>query len=765
MRILLEEHSYQCTDELKSVLDTIGLDLPNDKDQVSINYVGYFYNTKLNDCVFILPKVLMNEKDRVFASSPTADDGFTPESLLNISIENGAIVDTDKQFTKNQRSFLYEFCIWIYRAILVFKSNNPTSNIVVAKASTDLSASNRNLQEKTYLDVIIALIDFYRFNKNFFIQVLKTIHSCYNKINWPRTVAKSQAFVQDDDEVAYLKLYNKKRFINFDEELFIIYFSILNYVSEQYGFPISVPTQFELIKGKKFEHYLNDFGARRLLQIKYKYFSDKALKLWNLCYFFFNKEILASKSSDKKEYLIAKNFNIVFESIIDDLIGDKRDAFPEDLKDQTDGKRVDHLYTHDALIWSNNAENNVYYIGDSKYYKIGNAIGDESVYKQYTYAKNVIQYSMDAFFAGDNSYIQLQDPLTEGYNVIPNFFISADVNQDLSYIERVEKANRVEKIKSKDGDNKGIEVKKEHPVYMSKQFENRLFDRDTLLIQRYNVNFLHIISLYARNNQITIHDWKTRARDLFKKNIQDDLKKLYLIYALTPKFNIDCKSYIKAKFKDLVGKIFAPFTDRDYYLLALDSPQQDPLSTDVDYDRQLQGEDNLDLFKRIKSVFNVDLVDISVAQKPKDSELNNIYQGCHKAVDAEHLDVLVVNNVLSESHICDPLFVECDFTLDNAQLFSRLHNVGFLMVKIADNKWHISTAQNVELSETNKDGKSNDGKVYLKIQNDLPKYKRELQYALDSEHVDKDICILGIEEICNKLINSEIKSKKSRYTV
>ena len=33
----------------------------------------------------------------------------------------------------------------------------------------------------------------------------------------------------------------------------------------------------------------------------------------------------------------------------------------------------------------------VYYIGDSKYYKRNTEVGEESIYKQFTYAKNVIQ--------------------------------------------------------------------------------------------------------------------------------------------------------------------------------------------------------------------------------------------------------------------------------------------------------------------------------------------------------------------------------------
>ena len=53
MRILIEEHQYQA-EQIRDVLH--GIDAMQDIDgNVSINYVGYYYNTQLNDCVFILP--------------------------------------------------------------------------------------------------------------------------------------------------------------------------------------------------------------------------------------------------------------------------------------------------------------------------------------------------------------------------------------------------------------------------------------------------------------------------------------------------------------------------------------------------------------------------------------------------------------------------------------------------------------------------------------------------------------------------------------
>ena len=92
-------------------------------------------------------------------------------------------------------------------------------------------------------------------------------------------------------------------------------------------------------------------------------------------------------------------------------------------------------------------ENDVYYIGDSKYYKIGSDPKGEAVYKQYTYARNVIQWNLNLFLdekskdSEKDRYknIRLRDDITEGYNVIPNFFVSANINPaTLSYEDKTE---------------------------------------------------------------------------------------------------------------------------------------------------------------------------------------------------------------------------------------------------------------------------------------------------------------------------------------
>lgn len=543
MRILIEEYQYPVA-KVKDILHGIDA-LENVEGMVSIHYVGYYYcaHPEVKDCVFILPKVLLKdtpEGEKVFGK-------YHPEDIANLNKDN--------PLTADEKNFLYKFAVWIYRAIVVYKNDDRNdSGIIYHTKLAQISKGNRRLSN-TYLDILLQLLQFNRENQSFFFFIVKNLHSGFNKINWTRTISKEMAIIQKGNPI-YLNPVNKKRQINFDEELLIIFFSILNYIGDTYGFPKQINVQFPLITGKKFEVYLKGYGKRRLRQIKYKYFSDKALELWNLCNAFFEESKSVLVNTDRKEYLLVKNFFIVFEAIIDELIGDN--PLPDGMeKKQEDGKIVDHLYTSKSLIEGEKTQ--TYYIGDSKYYKMGHPLGSESIYKQYTYARNVIQWNLDIFNSGKTapSGVRLRDDITEGYNIIPNFFISAKMDEAFDYA------------------NDGIEkTDRQHNKHKKEQFKNRLYDRDTLLLFHYDVNFLFVLSLYARNNASQKGAWKTKVRDKFRTEIQEWLQTDYKFYAMTARPGTNAKEYFRTHFQDILGKTYTPFAEENIFSLALD--KKDP---------------------------------------------------------------------------------------------------------------------------------------------------------------------------------------------
>ena len=617
--------------------------LENVEGEISVGYVGYYYNPQLKDCVFILPKVLVNEENKVFSR-------LDPHDIIDL--------DNCKLLTSEERNFIYEFAVWIYRAIEVFNKNNPKNDIVYHRQIAEMGKGKRVLSN-TFLDILLSLLRFNKERHSFFTTVLRNLHSGYNKINWTRTISRSTAWVQNDVPV-YLNPVNKKRQINTDEELIIIYFSILNHISETYGFPVDITLGFELIKGRKFEHYLKGYGKRRLKQIKYRYFSDIQLRLWELCYAFFDKAHQIHIVAEQREYLLVKNFNIVFEAIIDELIGDKE--VPRGLKDQADGKRVDHIYSYRNLT-NNEGDKPIYYIGDSKYYKLGNKVSSESVYKQFTYARNVIQWNLNLFLdeSKENQTLReahpkYRDEQTEGYNIIPNFFISAKMDENLSYADNVSTTNR------------------ENNTFLSRHFENRLFDRDTLLVYHYDVNFLYVISLYARENKYQKAQWKEKVRKLFREKIQAALEEKYNFYAMTPKPGLNHEKYLRENFQELLGKVYRPFDDTNYLSLALD-----------------QKEDNDTLLTKLQKDYYV--VECPLGENPKVVLSGEKAQNSSEAVHGRKGVLMVMMEkyaTKSANFSHGKLAIAIKMTIESMDIVEKLNNIGYVLFHHrSDNDQHL----------------------------------------------------------------------------
>ena len=548
MRILIEEH-YQATEDILNVVSELGPTI-GVGGKVSIGYVGYYYNANIQDCVFILPKVLLDEQGRAFQK-------YNPEDIVHLE-------DRNNPLNEEERHFVYELSVWIYRAISVFKERNKDTQIVLHERVAQIGHGQHRMSN-TFLDILLSLIQFYQDNQDFFFFTIKNLHSGHNKINWTKTIAHSQAYIQGNSPV-YLNPTNKRRQVNFDEELMVIYFSILNYIHREYGFPFETECHYDTISNQQFASYLKGMGKARLQQIRYKYFSDKSLELWNLCFAFFDEARQIVVNTKQREYLLVKSFEIVFEDIIDELIGSKNNELPTELKDQADGKQVDHIYRYKAL--TETSTDNIYYIGDSKYYKRNTRIGKEALYKQFTYARNVVQWNLNLFLDDNRRAEQkvelqastgmLRDETTEGYNIIPNFFISAqqrdlEMHSDITWVDR------------------------ENKDFTSRQFHNRLFDRDTLLVCHYDVNFLYVVALYGRKNEGMKAAWREKVRAQFRKEIQSMLDNHFQFHIMTPRKFVNGEEVLRQNFKQVLGKVFKPYpnapNEQCFYSLALEKPE------------------------------------------------------------------------------------------------------------------------------------------------------------------------------------------------
>lgn len=629
-------------DVLKDVVS-----VPVKEDKYSFGYVGYFYSKAAKDVVFFLPKVVLtgeiNEEsgdDTIFGASPQEIIDFESDTVKAKFTEEGC---------KEYKEFLSTLSIWIYRTISVYRQTH-NDNILESK---EYQSESRGKKQKhnTLLDVIIALRDFNKNNQDYFTFVAKNVHSGYNKINWNKTITSSQAIIQNGSPV-YIGPVNRKKMVNFDEELLVIYFSILNYIRETHGFSFEINVLYPLINYEKLKksYIERNFGCRRLKQIKYKYFSDKALRILDLCYAFFDREYKIAMNRQSEDYLLAKDFEHIFEVMIDTLVsGNDKQNLPKELTEQRDGKLVDHMFIGQGLIEQSDLTSELtYYIGDSKYYKRSKndrtRLGDKSIYKQYTYARNVVQWNMNLFLDGDENgeHPQLRDSLTEGYNPIPNFFISARIpnkktggSKFLSFDDRELKAQ-----------NGGVQL--------NRQFENRLFDRDTLLLCHYDVNFLYIISLYGRDNKSAQTTWREYVRKEFRSRIQGTLNQLYTFRTIQPREGMDSCQFIQDNFQRLNGKLYRPKTGSNYLVLALMKEEEtgmwealhvkpEAIRNEVDRNKELL--DSLQTNFYVSKPFMLDtelhvesVGNMGTLNKLPEPELKDILTGLVRKIDADYKD-------------------------------------------------------------------------------------------------------------------------------
>lgn len=494
--------------------------------QSKVEHVGYYNNLKTDDAVIILPKVFIYQNGKVFGE-------YEPQDILECNEETKKLLKAN-----GHDKILFELTTWIYQAITTFKKRNANSKLGDVEYCDNI-VSNMGLSENTELDIILSLLRFHKENKQLFTYVAKLNHGG-EKVHWGKTIANKQPYFHNNTPI-YPETISKKKSINFDEELIVIFYSTLHYIQQQYGFTVKLNENYDLIKGGEFDRLVHR-GTKRLKAIKNKYFSDKFIKLWKLLYAYFER-LESTKKSEKKseEVLLVKNFNIVFEDMIDDLIADAESEMPRYFKDQKDGKQVDHIYSYESLI----KNDHIYFVGDSKYYKPENSVSRESVAKQFTYAKNVIQYNIDIFngiVSGKSipENVRYRDDLTEGYNITPNFFISALVDPDFDF--------------HKDG----LQEDKESKPKMQYHYKDRLFDRDTLLVQQYDINFLFVLSAYVSRGRLIKDSFKNKARKRFRDRMVDYFKEHYSFYIVTPKEGVTIDDFVQKHFKELNGRIYRP---------------------------------------------------------------------------------------------------------------------------------------------------------------------------------------------------------------
>lgn len=532
MKILIEQYGYT-KERLSAILDPHYFTELRD-GKAKIPYVGYFLSHKIPDMVFILPKV--------FIIDGKAFGEYEPEDIIDFDL-----------LKPEHKANVFSLSVWIYRAIkLYFQRKDKAGEETEILQNV---VSHQGPRSETMIDIVLSILKFDKEHKNLFAYITRLKHSGQNKIHWQKTISRTQALIQSGVPI-YTQPHTKQKDINFDEELIVLFYSVLNYLAQEFKFNVRPAFGYDLLKSETIQSMIDSGkGIRILRQNRRKYFTDDMVQLWNLLFTFFEQsQYVQSKDNDDEQAMLVREFNLVFEDMIDSLIGDS--DIRGELKTQKDGKIIDHIYRDNALIED---KKQIYFIGDSKYYKDDNDIGPNSIYKQFTYAKNVIQYNIDFFnrkpeeFQREN--LLYRDNATEGYNITPNFFIRGHLQAD--QLNNYSDANlQLESM----GAGRNYKI--------SYQFENRLFDRDTLILQTYNINFLFVLACYVQG----AGEHTQKIRNIFRENIKHVLQLQYDFFAIKPKVQDEADAFMHDNFQQVLGKVFAPYTaSTNCMALALDS--------------------------------------------------------------------------------------------------------------------------------------------------------------------------------------------------
>ena len=462
------------------------------------------------------------------------DISFFLPSVFKTELQEDSDTDVIKEEDKDA-------AILLYGSINRYRERIKTGIVKEKEGSVIATNLDENTND-TLLDHILALQNFYHRNKDLILMIYKEAHRGYNRINWVKTVRHCVPIISKNanrNHIAYMDVCNERSHIHDQEELMVLFFSTLDYIQQEYNISMPRNEYYTLISRYEFEDMVgNQTICPRLKAIRQQFFNDRMQELWKLLYAFHNKldkenESDVSDADHNTEYLLATDFDRVFEDMIDYLISDIHLA---NLKRHEDNRIIDHIFLGKSLFGD---ISQVYYIADSKYYKLENEIDSTSITKQYDYARNIVQMVRDRVNFGKyqnsigidvaESYYNRR---THGYNVTPNFFIRPRNESSDSFV---------------------FEHEKTECVF---QHKGCLFDRSTLFLLHYGINLKYLLQAYVNDDE----EERRRIKERIEGRVYDDLSsyiKDYYSLTVNPRVNVPDIAYSSPGILfEIEGKLF-----------------------------------------------------------------------------------------------------------------------------------------------------------------------------------------------------------------
>ena len=184
------------------------------------------------------------------------------------------------------------------------------------------------------------------------------------------------------------------------------------------------------------------------------------------------------------------------------------------------------------------------------------------------------------------------------------------------------------------------------------------------------MNFLFVLSLYARDNTAQKAEWKEKVRNKFRKEIQEWLQKDYDFYAIKAHPDVNGEEYVKKHFKQLLGKVYTPFMDNTVYSLALDTTNQEN-KTENEY-----------LLKELQKYFYI--AECKLGEQPKQALQKTISKGFSPIAEIKKDGVLMV---MMENYDIKcmkfiptgKLAIGIKYTKDSMKIVEHLSSIGYVL--------------------------------------------------------------------------------------
>lgn len=462
-----------------------------------------------------------------------------PKPFKNIKIEKGA------------KGWLSKFLLYHYVTLKKYKLKHYNS------PEKAVNWDKQKSEAPTIIDIFVEFNLYYSKNKKIVhFKYIEGLNRGSQKTCWVKTTQRVVPIIQNKKNLIFPKIVSKKKEIDTDFFLIKLFLSILNYLHTQVNnMPLKMEP-YKVLRGKAFHSFLLK-SAKTMKVAKSKFYEDRLKQMLKLCEMFIDW-YTEKKKPTTYSWITTSNYNIIFEDMVDELLANKPTSELSTqnpltkLKTLDNGLIIDHLFEEKSIIGAPLNLGVTCYIGDSKYYKTNDENEIElakgkSIAKQFTYAKTIIDYLANLNNKQSKKTIRILDhEYTKGYEIVPNFFLYGYVHD------------------SKDYDSKSL-VLEEREINESAHFKWAIFDRDTLNIYNYKVNYLFLLKTYISSNK---NHYSNAVRENIKQSIaQSYLSRGYEFFSLRFLEEISLKKFIETNFHELIGKSYSYHHNGKYILL------------------------------------------------------------------------------------------------------------------------------------------------------------------------------------------------------